>query len=165
MELELSSIFDVEGLKLPARTVSSNTCPFLYRADGCGFEYNARRTSIHGDMTLPLSASPVANYRDELFSVLFSGIIPNDRGVYDSNGIYMKGDFTYITNNNINFYFVAITNNVVLPPPNTRFWVQDSCAKHIVSCQFRFGIGGSAQGGVVPGNLPFGGFFAVDRFK
>lgn len=44
---ELASLLDIEGVKLPSRTLLSKNCPFTYRGEGCVYEYNSRLTIAH----------------------------------------------------------------------------------------------------------------------
>jgi lambda family phage minor tail protein L len=37
VEFELATAFDVEGVQLPRRQVITNSCPWRYRGDGCGY--------------------------------------------------------------------------------------------------------------------------------
>jgi lambda family phage minor tail protein L len=37
VEFELAVAFDVEGVQLPRRQVITNSCPWRYRGDGCGY--------------------------------------------------------------------------------------------------------------------------------
>jgi lambda family phage minor tail protein L len=37
VEFELAVAFDVEGVQLPRRQVITNSCPWKYRGDGCGY--------------------------------------------------------------------------------------------------------------------------------
>lgn len=168
IEFELASLLDVEGVKLPTRRVVANCCNFQYRGAGCCYESNFRRNiEEHGtetESTLPTFAPPVANDLNEKISVLLSGVALVDKGEYDPNLTYNSGEFVFIARNNVNYYFVANGVDVNVPPPNLRRWIPDMCSKNVRGCELRFAIGGSAQG-VTLGNLPFGGFLAVDRFK
>ncbi len=69
IEYELSSIWDLEGIKIPARLVISQKCQWTYRGCGCKYEYNSRRVDkIHETSnlsTLPLSAPAIANQNNE----------------------------------------------------------------------------------------------------
>ncbi len=166
LEFELSSIFDVEGLRLPGRTVLSNNCPWTYRGEGCLYEYEIRRTEIHGltgESTLPTSAPACANEKDELFIDLLSGIPIIDKGRWNKNQIYQTGNQVFISHNNINYYFVAKTGNVTIAPPNTNYWLIDNCGRRINSCAIRHGIDGFKSD--ANGQLPFGGFISTTRFK
>jgi len=44
---ELSSLLDIEGVKLPCRTLLSKNCPFTYRGEGCVYESKDRLTIAH----------------------------------------------------------------------------------------------------------------------
>jgi lambda family phage minor tail protein L len=171
LEFELASILDIEGVKLPGRFVLSNTCPFQYRGEGCLYEYNNRRVvSVHGnsgEAILPDFAPAVATSDNESISSLITGFnIADkvDRGLYDSNISYVNGNQTYITQNNLNYYYVAKKNSVGISPPNLTYWIQDSCSKNTLGCVFRFGQNGSAVG-VTLGNLPAGFYPSVNRFR
>ena len=168
VEYELGSTLDVGDVKLPARLVVSNSCPFLYRGAGCCYESEERRIDDEhgeeGESTLPTFAPPAANEFDEKFSTLLSGAALVDKGLYIPNVPYGSGDFVYVTQNNLNYYFVCKTQNTTAAPPNSRYWIQDACSKKIKGCELRYALGGKAQG-VTLGNLPYGGFTAVSRFK
>ncbi len=170
IKFELASILDVEGVKLPGRLVVSNSCPFIYRGAGCLYEYNSRRNSIIHDTVensiLPENAPPIATDKDESIYTLLSGATFTDLGEYDQNKNYNSGDSVYLNYNNHKYYFVANQNDVKVSPPNLNYWINDSCSKSPYGCSIRYGIYGSANGsGVVLGNLPFGGFVTVNRFK
>jgi len=168
IEYELGSILDVEGVKLPGRIVVTNSCPFIYRGNGCFYEYNARRNNkIHEvDAVLPEQAPPIATNNDEYIPQLLSGVIFTDLGEYDSNVRYNSGDYVYLNYNNHKYYFVAKANNITASPPNTNYWIADACSKKVQGCAIRFGYYGTAKGnGVLLGRLPFGGFPSVGRSR
>ncbi len=147
----------------------ANSCPFCYRGRGCHYEYAARRNvEEHGEegfSILPRQAPPVANIANETFQTLLGpDVILCDRGEYNNQSTYNKGDFVYITRGNINYYFVAKENGVVIAPPNLNYWIQDMCSKSIEGCELRYGNEGKVRG-VPLGLLPFGGFFSVNRFS
>ncbi|MEK6880441.1 MAG: phage minor tail protein L, partial [Nanoarchaeota archaeon] len=155
LEFELASILDVEGVKLPGRLVLSNTCPFIYRGEGCCYEYNSRRViSMHGnsgESILPEFAPAVATSDNEFIYSLISGFNISDRvdrGLYDKNISYISGNQTFITYNSVNYYFVAKKNSVNVSPPNLNYWISDQCSKNTLGCTFRFGLEGSAQGNI-----------------
>jgi lambda family phage minor tail protein L len=168
LEFELASLLDVQGQKLPGRLVVANTCPFIYRGDGCLYENSNRRNvqehGATGDSTLLISAPAVATEFDELISPLFSGVTIVDKGLYNQYQTYNSGDCTYLTFNNVNYYYVANGNNVTVAPPNRNYWVADMCSHKSRGCEIRYAVGGSAVGTTL-GNLPYGGFLAVNRFK
>lgn len=165
---ELGSVLDVQGQKLPGRLVVCNTCPFNYRGHGCMYEYNSRRiVDEHGETwesSLLSAAPPVANEFNEVFSTLLSGITLIDKGAYSYDKLYNSGDYVYVTHNNINYYFVGNGVNISASPPNKQYWIADQCSKNIRGCELRYALGGSAAGTTL-GNLPYGGFLSVTRFK
>jgi lambda family phage minor tail protein L len=170
IEFELASILDVEGVKLPGRLVVSNSCPFTYRGAGCLYEYSSRRNPIiheeEGVSILPEIAPPVATDKDEYISSLLSGATFTDLGEYDANRIYNSGDYVFLDYNNHKYYFVSKTNNVSTSPPNLNYWIPEQCGKSTYSCSMRWGTQGVADGnGIVLGNLPFGGWPTVNRFR
>jgi len=170
IEFELASILDVEGVKLPGRLVVSNFCPFIYRGAGCLYEYSSRRNpAIHeeeGNSILQEFGPPVATDKDEYIYSLLSGAIFTDLGEYDPNRLYTSGDYVYLNYNNHKYYFVGKTNDINVSPPNLNYWIPEQCGKTPYSCSIRWGSQGSAAGeGVTLGNLPFGGWPTVNRFR
>lgn len=161
IEFELASIIDIEGIQLPGRIVSSKRCPFQYRGWGCLYESNANRQDfIHGESsesTLPVSAPPVANEKDELISdILGAGTKIEVIGEYKSGTKYNKGNAVWVQKDGIKYYFVAKQDNTTNPPPNPIFWINDSCSKSINGCRLRW-----ADLPGHDGTLPFGGFASV----
>lgn len=78
LEYTLVSALDIENISLPSRTIFSKRCPFMYRGEGCLYEYNKRINSLHSGIygeitnspikiTLPLEAPPVSTENDESF--------------------------------------------------------------------------------------------------
>lgn len=155
LEFELASLLDIEGIKLPGRLVNATKCLHRYRGEGCNYEDRLRKTTIHGDATLPTSAPPVANDKDELITDILSITTVRDRGLYQKDTLYLKGDSVFLTKSNLNYYFVAMSNNPPTSPPNTRYWVSDNCSKLIGGCRLRWKDRSNA--------LPFGGFPAVNK--
>ena len=155
---ELSPIFDVDGIKLPGRIVSANSCVAQYRSHGCNYEYSSRKSDIHGDATLPASAPPVATVHNEKITSLLSGVAFIDKGKYNLNQIYSKGDFIYIEHRDIKYYFVSKINNNSTQPPDSSVWMQDECSKKVLGCKLRFG-------NISDGSLPFVGFPSCTRFR
>lgn len=159
IEYELSPLFEVENIKLPGRTMIANTCVGIYRGgDGCCYEYASRKTDIHGDAILPQNAPPVANEHNELINTLITGVSFTDLGAYNLNQIYSKGQFVYIQNRGIKYYFVSKIDNNNTQPPNIETWMEDKCSKSVLGCRLRWGQ-------IADGNLPFVGFPACIRSK
>lgn len=171
LEYELTSIFDLKGIRLPARVVTSERCVWQYRGEGCLYEYDnpndeafqRRETSIHGSTsTLPVSAPPKANFKDELLSgdILPTNIPLNDKGAFQESIEYQVGDVFYVTKNGIKYYFVVKrTPTPGTLPPNSLYYEADECSKTINGCRMRWNSINSLGAKV----LPFGGFLAVNK--
>ncbi len=182
IQYQLSSILDLEGVKIPRRVIVADKCNWQYRGPGCWYQHidegeikNSSGTAIEQvpvlqkadlttkDFTLPDDAQPVANDKDE--SIV--GIIDHDGKTLTSNRTewkagttYNKGDYVYILKDKIKYYFVAkvdITTedqNRNNPPPNTNYWVADVCSKTLGGCRLRWG---ADSPGAAPGACQIGG--------
>jgi lambda family phage minor tail protein L len=159
IEYELAPAFELDGIKLPGRLVSSNSCAFTYRGEGCLYEYSSRINSdIHGDGTLPVFAPPVATVDDERVTSLITGVAFTDKGEYNIGQNYSKGEFCYIVHRGIKYYFISKINNNATQPPDSSVWVSDECSKKIRGCKLRWN-------NIADGSLPFGGFVSCTRFR
>ena len=161
IEYELNTILDLENISLPGRTILANKCSFSYRGEGCCYEYNSRLTELHSGIYANIenspisvrglqSAPPVANENNELFiGDIFTGsnVIARltgtlgNSGLWEINRQYQSGDFVFLQNRNLKYYFVCISNNnsnVFNSPPNKIFWSADTCLKDIQSCRLRW---------------------------
>ena len=174
VQFELSSIFDLENLKLPSRTVYASRCPWRYRGEGCCYEYKEKlngpttgddQSGIFGATDhLPDFAPPVANGNDELISgnvtgsngsALYSPQALNNvtganqfSGLYRTGINYTTGDTVFIERNDIKYYFVSKTgtfSNIV--PPHSTYWEPDQCSKTLQGCKLRWGTAGLAYTG------------------
>lgn len=159
IEYELSSIFDVEGIKLPGGLVSQDCCRWQYRGEGCLYEYASRKNAItHGDGILPISAPPVATALDEPINTLITGVSFVDKGAYNRGMSYNKGESVFLAHRGINYYFVSKIDNNLTVPPDDSVWIQEDCSKKMRACKMRFQNIGS-------GSLPIGAYPSVNRFK
>lgn len=159
IEYELSQIFDIEGVKLPGRLISANSCPFLYRGLGCLYEFSSRRNgNIHEDAALPTFAPPVANFLNEKFSTLLGNTPIVDKGLYNKEEEYQKGEYVYIEHRDIKYYFVSKIDRNLNPPPDSEFWLADECSHTILGCKMRWLS-------INDGTLQFGGFPSCTRFR
>jgi lambda family phage minor tail protein L len=155
IEYELSPFFVIEGINLPGRVISEDSCPWFYRGEGCLYEYASRETSIHNGGTLPASAPPIANVYNQTFQSLFTSPL-TDRGSYNPGQIYQYADVVYILNRGIKYYFVSNTANNTTSPPSAQ-WAADECSKQLLGCKLRWQ-------NVASGILPYGAFLSVNRF-
>ena len=180
MQFELSSVLDMENFSLPGRICLANRCPWVYRGEGCAYEFKAKGVaSRHGATEhLPDFAPPTANDQDKLLTGIITG--SDGASLYDPTTVtntsvfnytgelgkdYAAGDVIYISQNDINYYYVAKkTVPDGHPPPHTEYWEADRCSKSLDGCRLRWGTGGSAKNTLgaakVTANkfLPFGGF-------
>lgn len=158
LEYELAPLFETEGIKLPGRIVSQDRCQFFYRGQGCNYEYSTRIDPIHDNASLPPSAPPMANLLNEKFSDLITNTAFTDKGEYNLGQIYSKGDFCFIYNRGIKYYFISTIDGNGSIPPNQPAWLEDQCSKSVLGCVLRWQNIGS-------GTIPFGGFVSTNRFK
>lgn len=158
VQYELSPLFVVEGITLPGRIISERNCVWQYRGEGCLYESSGRKTSVHGLGSLPNYAPPIATNLNELFSSVITGVAFIDKGVYNLGQSYRMGEFCYIQNRGIKYYFTSLINNNTSSPPNSSGWLADGCSKTVLGCKYRWASIGS-------GILPFGGFPSVNRFR
>lgn len=171
LEFELGSILDVEGVLLPARPVLANRCPHQYRGEGCNYEYNSRRSNIHGNAVLPFAAPVIATELDEsIQAILGNAVVIRQPEAYDpvKLPLYVPGSCVFITKNGINYYYICKISGPPLGPPNLTYWLADSCSRLCTGCRLRYGNSGAVQvgqSGLVQGQLPFGGFLGADRVQ
>jgi lambda family phage minor tail protein L len=170
IEYQLNTILDLENLVLPSRTILAKKCPFQYRGEGCCYEYDSRLTYIHSGIYAGIqnsqisvkglqTAPPVATENNQLFigqsgvAIFHTGNSANrtaifrltgtlgNSGSWIENADYVSGDFTFLQNQGVKYYYVCVNNHksdIFNAPPNTNFWASDSCAKSITSCRFRW---------------------------
>ena len=162
MSFEMTSILDVENIRLPLRVMYSNRCTFTYRGEGCCYEFKDRRTSEHTGCTyMPNNAKPIAEITDEDISQI-EGVKGNplsDQGIYSSTTSYSVGNYTHVEKDNIKYYYVCKKSSLGNPPTDSDYWAADKCSKTIKGCRLRW------ESYVNLGNLPFGGFPALGRIK
>ncbi len=162
LEYELSSNFDIEGIKLPNRIVAANKCMFQYRGEGCSFEYNKYRTTLHGTASLPDEAPPLFNSNNEKISEIIGKEISSQliKGEWNANTFYQKGDCVYIERNRLKYWFVCKNDNPLLGPPNLNYWVSDNCSKDTKGCKNRWDYlrSHNISSPFGPNTYPFGGF-------
>lgn len=180
IEYELNSILDLENIELPRRQMIAKRCNLNYRGEGCVYEYGGngfsissrKNDDIHGEFTiLPEQAPPVATEEDKLISDIIGVPIGNKREQYNFGMSFNIGEHTYIESNGLKYYFVAKRNGILNPPPNATDWIADKCSKCIKGCKLRWStinpVGSVIVGnsGLTKGELPFGGFLALDRIR
>lgn len=154
VEIELSSILDLEGVVLPRRRMLALTCAAEYRnSTGCGFNDIATDTKVSANIPVAgldnvyFGASPSAEFEGMNLTLV-------DRGEWQSGATYTAGDFItiyskYKTDNPDligheykKYLYVCVQNHVSNPnlyPPLARgVWKKDACSQTINGCLCRF---------------------------
>jgi lambda family phage minor tail protein L len=111
-----------------------------------------------------LTAPPVANENNQLFigeifptgvvgtagnTAIFrmSGANYGQNGSLGNSGLwiqgaqYVSGDFIFLQNRGLKFYYVCINNHTSDPfnaPPDINYWIGDTCTKDINGCRLRW---------------------------
>lgn len=180
IQLELSSVLDLENFQLPGRLCVSNRCPWIYRGEGCCYEFrDLKDDDLHGSAEhLPDFAPPIANDEDKNLTGIITG--SNGESLYDPFAVkatdvmeydpdrknaqgaplgYNTADVVYVASNNDNvkYYYVAkVTVPAGTAPPHSDFWEADRCSKSLKGCKFRWGKAGAAKNAHPDGgsNLP-----------
>jgi len=129
IQYQLSSILDLEGVKIPRRTIIANKCNWEYRGPGCWYQETYRTETHNADgnpiqkvpvlqkaelttneFTLPNDAPPIATDKDELIKSItgFDGThFTEDLEEWKAEKGYLKDQFVYILKNKIKYYFVS----------------------------------------------------------
>ena len=126
VQFELASELELEGVKLPARTVYANFCPWIYRGRGC--HYGDKDIFPKSSWVYPKSDQayglPIADSNNNHFmgdsynfstagnaSWQSSSETPFvESGFYDKTGIYVSGDYVTISSaesDDVTLYFIA----------------------------------------------------------
>ena len=164
---ELRALYGFEDMEEGAATISN------------------RSDDVHGQLgtsKLPIVAPPIANNNDEIIFtirneagfVLQAGLVeslPENQPVaWNENDPYVVSSIVFVKKNGVSYYFVAkkdVPSNTI--PPNSSYWIQDECSKSLRGCSLRWArpyltsLGMGHLIGDKVGNLPFGGFPAVNR--
>jgi len=157
LEYEMSSVLDLENIKLPFRGMYSQSCSFDYRGEGC--EYG---NGIYASQKN--NGAPIATDKDENIQDLIGGTNLVNRGLWPGYGVYSKGNYVYIIADGIKYYYVCKANNIETDPQNANahpptdldYWYRDICSKRLAGCYKRFNRGSTT-------GIPFGGFPATNK--
>lgn len=160
VELELSSVLELENVFLPNRNVYSRYCTWIYRGHGCRYSGEPKTTIDSANFTEP-NGFPITIRRSSA------------KGLWDKDTVYNKGDyvFTEISNmplrkdgeidlnapaEKLKTFFVCVADGVVGNsnfPPISEKWQRDECSKKLSDCKLRFNT-----------NLRFGGFPGTNAY-
>lgn len=156
VELELSTVFELDNTFLPNRNVYSKYCTWIYRGHGCLYSKQ------------PIKTANDADFKDSTGAVVTTST-SQLKGRWNKNSTYNKGDHVFIeipnhdisnddSESSINnasirplrtFYVCvedSITGNENFPPISNN-WQRDECSKKISACRLRFGKNGLRFGG------------------
>jgi len=121
---QLSSLLDLEGVKIPKRTVISDRCNWNYRGPGCWYQHLTKTEEANNsapilqkadltknEIALPARARPAATDKDEKISSLLGNSFlfgsASDQGPWNKTTSYKRGDYVYIEKDKIKYYYVA----------------------------------------------------------
>ena len=137
----------------------------------------ASRTKIKA-CGLPEKTPPIATDSNENIKRavgLPSSAVLKDQNEFKPSGVYIVGDYVYITKDKIKYYFVCKEangsdgNNNAIEPPNVTYWVADECSKSLTGCRMRWGTNGAVKTGsgcsIIKNQLPYGGFPAAKKMS
>jgi len=131
IEFELITPIELGDLKLPRRQIITNTCPWCYRREGCGY-----------------ADRKIADINDITYGTVDYGLI--DRGEWQPDTSYAINDVVFILIKNTPYYYMAKVAHIssYRNKFSSNYWVTDDCSKTVKGCKIRF----DGQ------PLPFGGF-------
>lgn len=157
VELELSTVFELDNSYLPNRNVYARYCTWIYRGHGCLY-----------------SKEPIKTSNDEDFKDSSGNVVPTSstqfKRKWSNLTTYVKGDHVYteIANHDVSdddsessinnasikplrtFYVCVgegnISGNENFPPISSN-WQRDECSKKLSACKLRFGKNGLRFGG------------------
>ena len=177
VEFELVSLLELQNANVPARTVYSNMCPWMYRGDiGCGYkgkpisdDKNKRfiPSGYHASVNKEGNMQDISMVGSEVY---FSGEFRNKEFAPSTQGggasssptyadwsptsTYNKGDvvkmvpFDHSSSLNPIDIYVCLQNNVQSNPVYaTQDWALDDCSRTICGCRLRFSDAATGAGG------------------
>lgn len=150
VELEATSCFELDNVKLPRRPILSIQCPFRYRdPETCGY-----------------SGAPKSDRFGKLFTAAVVnggyGYTLNARGAWAVGNTYAVGDWVTITSENDFTYgdtlvyvcaVAATTGASTNPQFNPTNWVPDGCPLNLLGCTTHYPTGA----------LPIGAYAGTSR--
>ena len=158
---ELASPMDVEGAKIPARTVIGRYCPWQYQGVALGYG---------GGCTWGIDSNQHSFFREDDTKINVTVEVgTNYEGDWDEDdSTYVAGNYVKTTTNGRVEIWEAITSVPAGKDPryNRQYWKRiDVCGKILNSCKIRF-QGNAANTSLnltVP--LPFGGFPGSKKYR
>jgi lambda family phage minor tail protein L len=125
---ELSSILDLEGIKIPKRVIVADKCVWQYRGIGCWYQ-DAGEDTVDGEEMIPILnkaelnylenpkggdsnnkglpniAPPVGTENDQKMRDFVS--VNTGLGQWKKETAYASGDYVYLLKDKIKYYFVS----------------------------------------------------------
>lgn len=148
VEMECTSPFELDNVKIPHRQITAIFCGFNYRdPETCGY-----------------NGEPVSDRFGKLFTTAEPdgyGYTLNPRGAWSSGSTYNVGDWVTVLSENDFSYgetlvYVCSANGTTGSSNNPQFnptnWIADACPKNLLGCDAHFNS-----------PLPFGGFPGTAR--
>lgn len=159
VELELSSVFELDNVYIPNRNVYARYCTWIYRGHGCRYTQEPKKTANS------------QNFTD------IDGNIVNPttkRGLWSNSNTYNKGEYVFLEIENfilrsdeetdlsaptskLKTFYVCVADGVSGSknyPGISSNWQKDECSKKISDCKLRFNT-----------NLRFGGFPGTHEYQ
>jgi lambda family phage minor tail protein L len=153
VELELSTVFELDNVFLPNRNVYSRYCTWVYRGHGCRYKGEPKTTANSQQFKDSSgSAVPVTSNLGKWEAGLGSITLGQYVFVETDNYVLRSDTETNLNapSERLKTYYVCVeahtASNENFPPISDK-WQRDDCAKKISDCKLRFGS-----------NLRFGGF-------
>ena len=154
VELELSTVFELDNTYLPNRNVYAKYCTWVYR--GCGCLYAGA----------PLKSANDSDFKDSSDATVSVGTF---KGKWSNLTTYSKGQWVYIetaghdisdddSESSVNGASISPLRTMYVLvdssangnedfPPISKKWQKDECSKKISACKLRFGKTGLRFGG------------------
>lgn len=160
---ELTSPFDVEGVKIPGRIIIGKYCPWEYQGI-------AIKGDVSSGCTWPCKEASQNLFYDIEDNVIDtnSGTNSSWKGAYSDVNSYIVGDLVTTTDAVTSRFRIWICINAKPanasgdPRTNARYWERhDICGKTLSACKVRFQ--GPNEVRQIP--LPFGGFPGTKKFR
>lgn len=111
VQLELSSPFDTEGVKLPARQVLPG-CKWGFRSPECTYV-----------------GPPLADEDNETLVALV------DKGAHNPATVYAIGDYAYVMVAGIRVHYVSLADGNTSALTDKTKWTREACAHNISACR------------------------------
>ena len=128
IQFELSSVLDIENYLLPGRLCLASRCPFVYRGEGCCYEYKATTSPEIAEQKETFSDDAQPRMPDKAPAIATDDDVPMTEKVgditrgstnlsgystsntpteYNKTSTYARGAVVYLKKDGIKYYFVS----------------------------------------------------------